>query len=128
MIDYDTIPNYFSDECITAVETVHREIRDGGDDWWFRIQHKSYDPNTLEIYFNTNEGRSLDIWNSPVFRSYIAGELLENCLVERVTGYGFDSWQSEFDLWFGYKIRNEELVELELCPTETSYRLFCEDL
>lgn len=125
MIDYDSLPPRFSNECVAAIETANQEISGGSDGWFLIRKHDSR--SELEIYFDLNYDRSLHIQNSPVFKSFIAGQLLENCPADRVVAYGFDSWQSEFDILFGFKPGNQGVLELEICPTET-YPVFCDDL
>ncbi|MBW4483012.1 MAG: hypothetical protein KME14_10750 [Tildeniella torsiva UHER 1998/13D] len=127
MIDYDSLPAHFNNECVTALQIVNREIKGDTNDGWFRVEYDSSNGPELVAYFNLDHSRSSDISNSPVLTSQVATVLLAYCPVSRFTIYGHDGYHTEYDIWNGYKVVNGALVEMSICETDT-YPLFCDDL
>jgi hypothetical protein len=127
MIDYDSLPARFNDDCIAALQIVNREIKADTQDGWFRIEYDSSNVPELVAYFNLDHPRSSNISNSPVLTSQIATALLSYCPINRFLIYGHDGYQTEYDVWVGYKVVDGALVEMSVCETETYY-VFCDDL
>ncbi|MBE9110296.1 hypothetical protein IQ273_12825 [Nodosilinea sp. LEGE 07298] len=127
VIDYDSLPPRFNNECRSAIETVHQEIQDSTDDWWFELKHVTYYRSELVAYINWDHPRAEDISNSPVLRSRVARHLLQNCPIDRFSMYSYDGYETEYDIWLGYKLVNGALLNLSICETET-YPVFCEDI
>ena len=127
MIDYDSLPAHFNNECIAALQVVNREIKADNVDGWFQIEYDSSNVPELVAYLNLDHPRSSDISNSPVLTSQIAIVLLSYCPISRFSIYGHQGYESEYDIWTGYKIVNGGLVEMSVCETDT-YPVFCDDL
>jgi hypothetical protein len=128
MISHNSFPNSFNQQCLSTIQTVHTEISNGTNSRWFKIEYVNQTTPEIAISFDWDHQRAQNIYNSPVFRAYIASKLLKDCPVRRVVGYGLSfEYGSGIDIWFGYRTRNQQLIELNLCDTMT-YPVFCEDL
>ena len=130
MISHNSFPNSFNQQCLSTIQTVHSEISNGTNSRWFEIEYINQTASEIAISFDWSHQRAQNIYNSPVFRSYIASKLLKDCPIERVVGYGRSfEYGSGIDIWFGYSYweKYQQLIELDLCDTMT-YPVFCQDL